>query len=106
MNWLAFVLVAVFGFIIAAAIDGMLVRRRDRWSQPRRVVTAALVAPVLILLASGAGIMLAASQAAQPGGDMADLAAAALLTIGLAGAVTSFAAGVAGAILTDRALQP
>ena len=101
MNWLAIIVVAVIGFVIAGAAAALLSGRRPGWSPRKRVTVAALIAPVLILLGTGIGIAMTAAS----GGEMSDLASYALVNIGLTGAMIAFVSGLIASFLADRALR-
>jgi hypothetical protein len=101
MNWLAIILVAVFGFFVAGAADGLLVRRRRGWTGSRRIVTAALLPPALVLLGCAAGWL-----ASSPGSDAwRDLITPLWLTLGLVGGLAALAGGLAGALTAEQALR-
>ena len=101
MNWLVIVLVVVFGFLVAGATIGLLVRRRPSWTGRRRVVTATLLPPALVLLGCAAGWL-----ASSPGSDAwRDLITPLWLTLGLVGAVAALGGGLAGALAAERALR-
>lgn len=95
MSLVAIILVAVIGLLVGGAASGLLANRRGDWPPLRRTLVAALVAPVLMLVAVGAGILVTGVR--QGGAGMEDLAGAAMLTIGLTGAAVAFAAGLAAA---------
>jgi membrane associated rhomboid family serine protease len=101
MNWIAILLVAAMGFLIAGSATVLLSIRSPNWSSRKRVLMAAMVAPVLILVGVLVGITMVSADA----NDMSDLARAALISIGVRGAVIAFAIGLAASWLTERALK-
>lgn len=103
VRWWVILSVLVIGALVAAAASALLSSRRPGWARGKRVVAAALVAPVLILLGTAVGIGMTLSSG--PADQWDDLATAVLLQIGLIGAGLTFVAGLAGALTVDRALR-
>lgn len=99
MNWLAILIVAVLGLLVGGAASGLLANRRPDWPPRRRTLTAAAIAPALILLATGVGI--AASGGFSGSGDVHDVYPAVLLTVGGVGALVAFVSGLASAWLVS-----
>ena len=99
-NWtipaLSFVAAAVF----AAWLDGRFHQRRA-WSRRRRVLTATLPLPLLVVLASAAGILFELLRP-RSGTTMTDLAIAIYLGLGALFVLLTFAGGLLGAILAER----
>jgi hypothetical protein len=102
MNWIGVILVIVFGFVIAGAATALLSGRKPEWRARKRLVVASLIAPVLILLGTGIGIAMVWAQDAN---EMRDLAAAAMIVIGVQGALIAFVSGLTASFLADRALR-
>ena len=101
MNWTAILIVAVIGFLIAGSSAALLSIRSPRWSSRKRIVMAALVAPVLILV----GVVVGIASVPADGHDMGDIARAALVSIGVQGALIAFVTGLIASSLTERALR-
>jgi hypothetical protein len=103
LRWWVLAAVLLFGALVAAAAMGLLSARRPGWSSTKRIVWAALVAPMLILLGVSAGILLTVVGDGGDGWD--DLARGALLNIGAWGAMATFLAGLLGAGLLRRVVE-
>ena len=104
LRWWVLAAVLLFGALVATAAMGLLSARRPGWSSARRVIWAALVAPMLILLGVSAGILFTIVD--DDGGDSwGDLARAALLNIGAWGALATFLAGLVVAGLVRRVVE-
>lgn len=104
LHWWVWLAVALFGAATGFAGGNLLALRRPGWTAGKRILAAALIAPLLILLGAVAGILLV-SLSAQPG-DWSDLAVAAMLQLGATLALAAGLAGLGGAALAGRAEQP
>ena len=102
MNW-TFVLI---GFALAvfmgSALVSLLATIRSQWSKRRRRLTAAVILPVITLIATGLGVLFVATADHGESEQMEDLAIAALATIGGGFAVLAWIGGLIGATLTSR----
>ena len=103
LRWWVLPAMLVFGALIAAAAVGLISARRPQWSRRRRVIGAALAAPLLILVGTMTGILLTAFDAAADG--WGDLARAAMLQIGVWGAALTFLGGVLAASVIARVVE-
>lgn len=102
MNWIAIIVVVLIGFVIGGAATALLSGRKPEWTARKRLVVASLIAPMLVLLGTALGV---AMVLAQGGNDMRDLAVAAMIGIGVQGALIAFLAGLLASFLADRALR-
>lgn len=102
MNW-SFLLFAFSVAVITGAIAvSALARMRPQWSARRQGLVAASILPGVALLATLAGaVNLLASSV---GGDMRDLALAAIVRGGVISAAVGFVGGLFGAALRQRGL--
>lgn len=102
MNWIGVVTCMALGFVIAGAAAILLSGRKPQWRARKRLLMASLIAPVLILIGVAIGI---AAVWAQGANDMRDLAVAAMIAIGVQGALIAFIAGLIASYLADCALR-
>jgi hypothetical protein len=93
---IAFALSLLFAAWLAGRLQGRGVR-----SKRSRVLRASLPVPLLIVLASGAGIVWELTRT-RTGENMTDLAIAAYVTIGGLFAAVTFAGGLIGALRVER----
>lgn len=103
MSWLAIILLVAIGFIIGGASTALLAGRCPDWRPRRRLVLAALVAPVLILLGTLVGVFMSARPS--DGAYFDRLIVGALVNMGLQAAMIAFVSGLLAAYLADRALR-
>ena len=103
VRWWVLAAVLLFGALMAGAAMGLMSARRPEWSQARRVVGASLVAPLMIVLGTLAGILLTAFNSSTDG--WGDLARAALLQVGAWGAVLAVLGGSPAAALVARMVE-
>ena len=100
LRWWVWLAAAGFGVLLAFAATNLIGIRRPRWTSSRRSLSAALVAPALIMAGTLVGALLVSFSAEE--GDWSDLAMAALLQIGVLLALVTFVAGLATAALMER----
>ena len=100
MSWYSLLFVALIGAVVAALAEGALVGVCPGWSARRRVFTAALVGPGLLIAAPLclALVVLALSPAAGTAG----LAASALVNIGVTSGLAALAGGLVMAFIMER----
>ena len=100
MSWYSLLFVALIGAVVAALAEGTLAGVRPGWSARRRVFTAALVGPGL-LIASPLCLALAL-MAWSPDPDVAALAPAALVNIAVTSGLAALAGGLVMAFIMER----
>ena len=99
MNWLPLLIALGVSVLAGAWVGARLRARNPAWNVRRRVLTAAVPLPALILLATLVGIVWyrTGSEA-----DMRDLAVAAITGIGLIFGAVCLAGALVGAVMAER----
>ena len=102
MNWTIILIGFSLAVLMGAGLASLLVQLKPDWSARRRGLTSASVLPVITLVATLLGLLWIWSLDDPGGGDMRDLAAAAVATVGLGFALIGFIGGLLGALLSQR----
>jgi predicted permease len=92
--------VALFGGLMGYAGGMWLGSRRPQWSEQRRVLTAALLAPAVIAIGALAGVILVLI-AARPG-DWSDIVVGALVQAAAVFGLLAMGAGIVAAVFANR----
>ena len=102
MNWT----IALIGFSLAvlmgAGVAALLAQMRPEWSVRRRGLVAASVLPAVTLVATLLGLIWIWSLDDPGGGNMRDLAASLIATVGLGATLLAFFGGLIGALLAQH----
>ena len=104
LHWWVWLGVTVAGLLIGLAASNLLEVRRPQWTARKRSTAAAVIAPGIILAA--ALTMAAVVRVTAEPDSWDDLAALALLQLGLVLALVAAAASLLGAWLAGRAGRP
>lgn len=99
MNWLPLTIALGLSVLAGAWLSARLRMRKPLWSLRRRVLTAAVPLPAIILLATMAG---AAWYLAGSSENMRDLAVAVVIGLGSIFGVVTLAGGLIGAAMVER----
>jgi hypothetical protein len=98
-----FVLISfALAVFMGSALVSLLLTIRPEWSSRRRRLTAASVLPAITAIATLLGILFIATARHDESAHMADLAIAALATIGGGFTLVAWIGGLVGATLTSR----
>jgi hypothetical protein len=102
MNWT----IALIGFSLAvlmgAGVAALLAQMRPEWSLRRRGLVAASVLPGVTLVATLLGLVWIWTLEDPGGGNMRDLAASLIATVGLGATFLAFLGGLIGALLAQH----
>jgi hypothetical protein len=88
--------------LMGAGLSSLLAQLKADWSRRRRVFTAASVLPGVTVVATLIGMLWIWSLEEPAGGNMHDLAAAALAALGFGFASLAFIGGLIGAALAQH----
>ena len=88
--------------LMGAGLSSLLAQLKPQWSRRRRGFTAAVFLPGVTILTTLLGLLWIWTLDDPGGGNMRDLAAAALATMGLAFAAVAFVGGLIGAAAAQR----
>ena len=101
MNWTLVLIGFALSVFMGSALLSLLVTVRPEWSPRRRRITAASILPAITAIATLLGILIVTARRDESA-QMADLAMAALATIGGGFALLAWVGGLVGATLTGR----
>ncbi|MEO6224369.1 MAG: hypothetical protein ABIO80_00735 [Sphingomicrobium sp.] len=104
MNWTLILIGFSLALLMGAGLASLLAQLRPQWSPRRRALTAASALPAATIIAVVIALLWIRTLPEPPGGNMRDLATAAVLTIGGLFALLGFVAGLAGAAIVQRRL--
>ena len=102
MNWTLIVVGFSLALVMGAGFAALLSQLRPHWSARRRALTAASVLPAVTILATAIALAWIRGLPEAQGGNMRDLASAAVMTIGGMFTLLAFGAGLVGAALMQR----
>ena len=102
MNWTIVLIGFSLAVLMGAGVVALLAQMRPEWSPRRRGLIAASVLPCVTIVASLLGLAWIWSLPDAGGGDMRDLAASAVATVGLGFALLAFVSGLIGAALAQH----
>ena len=106
MNWAVILIAFIFAVLAAAWVHGVLARRRPEWSERRLMIGATLALPILILIASVAGIAFVLVSGPGKGENMQDLAVAVIAAMGGLFSLVAITGGLVGVSLARRSGRP
>ena len=106
MNWAVILIAFIFAVLAAAWVHGILTRQRPEWSERRLMIGATLALPVVILVASLAGIAFVLVSGPGEGENMQDLAVAVIAAMGGLFSLVAIAGGLVGVSLSRRGERP
>ena len=101
MNWT----IVLIGFSLAVLMGAgvaALAQMRPEWSSRRRGLVAASALPAVTLVATLLGLIWIWSLDDPGGGNMRDLAASLIATVGLGATILAFFGGLVGALLAQH----
>ena len=102
MNWTLVLIGFAASVFMGSALLSLLVTIRPEWSRRRRRLTAASVLPAITAVATLLSLLFIATARRGESAQMADLAMAALATIGGGFTLLAWIGGLVGATLTGR----
>jgi hypothetical protein len=102
MDWTMILIGFSLAVLMGAGLSSLLAQMKPEWSPRRRGFVAALVLPGVTIITTLLGLLWIWSLEDPGGGNMHDLAAAALATLGLGFAVVAFVGGLVGAGVAQR----
>jgi hypothetical protein len=106
MNW-TFVLIGfALSVFMGSALLSLLITIRPEWSPRRKRLIAASILPAITAVGTLLGILFIATARRAESAQMADLAMAALATIGGGFTLLAWIGGLVGATLTGRRRDP
>ena len=102
MDWTILLIGFSLAVLMGAGLSALLAQTKPEWSRKRRGFVAALVLPSVTVLVTLLGLVWIWSLEDPGGGNMRDLAASALATLGLGFTVLAFIGGLIGAGVAQR----
>lgn len=102
MNWTMVLIGFSLAVLMGAGIAALLAQLRPDWTARRRGLVAAAFLPGVTLVATLLGLVWIWSQEDPGGGDMRDLAASLIATVGLGFTLLAFFGGLIGALLAQH----
>ena len=102
MNWTMVLIGFSLAVLMGAGVAALLAQMRPQWNPRRRGLVAASVLPTVTLLATLLGLAWIWSLEDPGGGNMRDLAASLIATVGLGATLLAFLGGLLGASLAQH----
>ncbi|MGE5563899.1 MAG: hypothetical protein ACM3ZV_11440 [Bacillota bacterium] len=102
MTWTLVLIGFSLAVLMGAGVAALLAQMRPQWTQRQRALVAASILPSVTVVATLLGLLWIWSLEDAGGGDMRDLAASALATVGLGFTLMSFLGGLMGALLAQH----
>lgn len=102
MNWTLILIGFSLAVLMGAGLAALLAQLRPEWSQRKRGLLAAAFLPGVTLVATLLGLLWIWSLDDPGGGDMRDLAASMIATVGLGFTLLAFFGGLLGALLAQH----
>lgn len=102
MNWTLIMVGFSLAVLMGAGLAALLAQLRPDWSARRRGLLAASVLPAVTLIATLLALLWISSLDEAGGGNMRNLAAAAIATVGLGFTLLGFFGGLLGALLSQH----
>ena len=106
MNWTMALIGLSLAVLMGAGLAALLAQLRPQWSPRRRGLVAASVLPAVTLVATFLGLAWIWTLDDPGGGDMRDLAAGLIATVGLGFTLLAFLGGMIGALLSQHRRRP
>jgi len=106
MNWTMALIGLSLAVLMGAGLAALLAQLRPEWSARRRGLVAASVLPAVTLAATFLGLAWIWTLDDPGGGDMRDLAAGLIATVGLGFTLLAFLGGMIGALLSQHRRRP
>lgn len=102
MNWTILLIGFSLAVLMGAGLASLLAQMRPEWSARRRGLVASSVLPGVTLAATLLGLLWIWSLEDPGGGNMRDLAASMIATVGLGFTFLGFFGGLIGALLAQH----
>ena len=102
MNWTLVLVGFSLAVLMGAGVAALLAQLRPAWSMRKRGLVAASMLPGVTLFATLLGLLWIWSLDDPGGGNMRDLAAGAIATVGLGFTLLGFFGGLLGALLAQH----
>jgi hypothetical protein len=102
MNWTMILIGFSLAVLMGAGLASLFAQLKPSWSTRRRGLVAASVLPGVTLVTTFLGLLWIWNLDNPGGGNVRDLAAAAIATVGLGFALLAFFGGLVGALLAQR----
>jgi ABC-type sugar transport system permease subunit len=102
MNWTMILIGFSLAVLMGAGLAALLAQMRPEWSLRRRGLVAASFLPAVTLVATFLGLVWIWTLEDPGGGNMRDLAAGLIATVGLGAALLAFFGGLIGALLAQH----
>lgn len=102
MNWTMVLIGFSLAVLMGAGVAALLAQMRPQWSARRRGLVAASFLPGVTLVATLLGLVWIRSLEDPGGGNVRDLAASLIATVGLGFTLLAFFGGLIGALLAQH----